>query len=125
MDGRQRAKDGGQVLFANLPFIHVGPGEVTPGADVTEALHQGVHLLCAPRLRRILLQPFPKNRIEGFVLGAGNKPGLLDEVCVGTQGHVSHTKTVYTTCVQYPRHPSNKAHRDIKELRRLSIRIQR
>ena len=68
----------------NLPFIHLLPGEVTTGPDVTEALHQRLHLLCAPRLRHILLQPFPKNRVEGFVLGAGNKPGLLDEVCVRT-----------------------------------------
>jgi len=72
------------VSRKNLAFIHLVPGEVTTGPDVTEALHQGVHFSCAPRLRCILLQPFPKNRVEGFVLGAGNKPGLLDEVCVGT-----------------------------------------
>jgi len=84
VDGHQPAKDGAQASFANLSFIHLVPGEVTTGPDVAEALHQGVHFLCAPRLRRILLQPFPKNRIEGFVLGTGNKPGLLDEVCVCT-----------------------------------------
>jgi hypothetical protein len=100
VDGHQRAKDSGQVLFANLPFIHVGPREVTTGPDVAEALHQRVHFLCAPRLRCILLQPFPKNRIEGFVLGAGNKPGLLDEVCVRTQCDVFHTETVRTTTAQ-------------------------
>jgi len=83
VDGHQRAKDVGQILFANLPFIHLVPGEMTAGADVIEALHQGVHFLCAPRLRCILLQPFPKSRIEGFVLGVGNKPRLLDEVCIG------------------------------------------
>ena len=66
----------------NLLFIHLGPSEVRAGADMPEALHQGVHFLCAPRLRYVLSQPFPKNRIEGFMLGAGNKPGLLDEVCV-------------------------------------------
>jgi len=36
------------------------------------------------RLRCVLLQPFPESGIEGFVLGAGNKPGLLDEVCIRT-----------------------------------------
>ncbi len=72
---------------------------MAPGADVTEALHQGVHLLCAPRLRCILLQPNPKSRIEGFVLSSGDKPGLLDEVCVRTQSHVFHTKAVYTIIV--------------------------
>jgi hypothetical protein len=71
------------VSAKNLPLIHFGPRKMTAGADVLEALHQGLHFLRAARLPCVLLQPIPKGRIEGFVLGAGNKPGLLDEVCVG------------------------------------------
>ena len=55
--------------------------------------------MCAPRLRRILSQPFPKNRIEGFVLGADDKPGLLDEACVRSKCDVFHTISVYTVSV--------------------------
>jgi hypothetical protein len=34
------------------------------------------------------------------VLGAGNKPGLLDELCVRTQCDVFHTETVCTIIAQ-------------------------
>jgi hypothetical protein len=66
------------VSRKNLPFIHFGPREVTAGTDMAEALHQRVYFLGAPRLRRILLQPFPKSRIQGFVPGASYSTGLLD-----------------------------------------------
>jgi hypothetical protein len=35
------------------------------------------------------------------MLGTSNMAGLLDQVLIGTQGHVFHTFTVYTISVYF------------------------
>ena len=72
------------VSRKNLSFMHLISHEVATGADVAQALHQGVHCLRAARLRRVLLEPFAKSRIEGLMLTACNRPGLFDEVRIRT-----------------------------------------
>lgn len=64
-----------------------------------EAAHQSVDCRSASGLRCILLQPFPKGRVQGLMLRAGDQPGLLDQGFVRAQSNVLHTSTVYTILV--------------------------
>ena len=83
----------------NLPFIHFIPAESTAGGDVAKSPHQGIDLLPIAGLSGELQQPFPKSRVERPPLGAGDLPGLLNEVVIGTKSNVLHTNTRYTIIV--------------------------
>ena len=65
-----------------------------------QSLHQSVELLRAAALCRKLFQPLAKHGIERFVLRFGQQARLLNQLLIGTQGNVSHTKIVYTIIVQ-------------------------
>ena len=64
-----------------------------------QALHQRVKFLSAAGLAGELLQPFAKGGIKGLALRFGNQSSLLDQLFLGAQSDVLHTKTVYTKSV--------------------------
>jgi hypothetical protein len=67
---------------------------------VLQLAHERIKLLAAAGLTREAFEPFAKGCVEGRVLRAGNGACLLDEVRVGTEGDVFHTRTVYTIAVR-------------------------
>src|SRR5215469_10943440 len=69
-----------------------------------KTLHQGIKLLCVPRLPSKLPQPFPKRSVESSVLTFCGKPSLFDEIFIGAEGDVLHTKIVYTRVVYARKH---------------------
>src|SRR5215469_5641441 len=69
-----------------------------------KTLHQGIKLLCVPRLPSKLPQPFPKRSVESSVLSFCGKPSLFDEIFIGAEGDVLHTKAVYTRIVWACKH---------------------
>jgi len=62
--------------------------------------HHGIEPLGVSRALRILPQPLPEYLVERPTLRAGNGMRPLDQVLVGAEGDVLHTKTVYTGFVR-------------------------
>src|SRR5271165_2760153 len=96
------------VSRKNLSLIHFVPAEAAASGDVAKSSHEGVYFLPIARLGSELQQPFSKCRVERPPLGTGHLTGLFNEVFVGTEGDVLHTKSVYTKTV-LPR-PSKISH---------------
>src|SRR5271165_2954592 len=87
------------VSRKNLSLIHFVPAEAAASGDVAKSSHEGVYFLPIARLGSELQQPFSKCRVERPPLGTGHLTGLFNEVFVGTEGDVLHTKSVYTKTV--------------------------
>ena len=66
---------------------------------VAQAVHESLECGAAARTRRVLLEPFPKSGVERFVFRLGGLPRPLDEMLIGAQSDVFHTKIVYTVFV--------------------------
>ena len=66
-----------------------------------ETAHERVDSRAASGLRGILLQPFAKGSIQGFVLRTGYEAGLLDQGFFSAQGDIFHPNTVYTISVSH------------------------
>src|SRR6266849_764870 len=84
------------VSRKNLALIPLVSREGSACADVAETFHQRVHFLRASVHGGVLHQPFAKCSVEGLALGTGNQPSLFDEILIGAQGDIFHTRTVYT-----------------------------
>src|SRR5580700_1001754 len=87
------------VSTKNLAFIQLIPAEVAPAVDLPKPPHERIDFPRIPGLRRELGQPLAKGRIQGLVLRARYEAGLLNQVFIGAQSYVLHTKTVYTITV--------------------------
>ena len=61
--------------------------------------HQDVETLCISCTRCELRKPFAEGRVQRLVLRARNLPGPFDQVFVGAERDVFHTKLVYTAFV--------------------------
>src|SRR5271165_6376309 len=89
------------VSRKNLPLIHLVP-RIRPGrTHMLQAPHQSIDRCAPARLRRILLQPLAKGRVERFVLRPRHQPRLLNQAFFRAEGDVFHTDTVYTMFVLY------------------------
>src|ERR1700719_2620644 len=88
------------VSRKTLPFIHLVPAEAPPRLHMLQSLHQGVELLRAATSCCKLFQPFAEHSIERLMLRFGQQARLLDQLFIGTEGDVFHTKAVYTIFVQ-------------------------
>ena len=87
------------VSRKNLPFIHFVPAEAPPRLYMFQSLHQSVELLRTPAACCKLFQPFAEHSIERLMLRFGQEPRLLNQLLIGTEGNVFHTKIVYTIFV--------------------------
>ena len=87
------------VSRKNLSLIQFVPAEAPARIDVLQAVHQRIEALGVTRALRELRKPFPEGFVQGSALPARNQARPLDQVLVGAQGYVLHTKTVYTTFV--------------------------
>src|SRR6267378_2278887 len=87
------------VSRKNLPFIHLVPAEAPPRLYMLQSLHQSIELLRAAASRCKLFQPFAEHSIERLMLRFGQQARLLNQLLIGTEGNVFHTKAVYTSFV--------------------------
>src|ERR1035438_3386752 len=85
----------------NLSFIHFIPAETAARGHMAQPVHEGIDLLPIAGLSGELQQPFAKSRVQRAPLGAGDEPGLLNEVFIGTEGDVFHSNRVYAKIVRY------------------------
>jgi len=89
------------VSRKNLSLIHFVPAEVSPGIHVPHVIHQRIEALCVPRALRELRKPFPECRVQSSALRSRDRARPLDQVLVGAQGNIFHTKLVYTFFVRF------------------------
>ena len=87
------------VSRKNLSLIQFIPAEATACIDVVHALHHRVEALGVSCGLGELGKPIAESIVERSALGAGDEAGPLDQVFVGAQGDVFHTRIVYTDFV--------------------------
>jgi hypothetical protein len=69
------------------------------GIHALQAIHQVVEGFDIALAGRELRQPLPERLIERGMALAGHEAGAIDQFFFGTQGHIAHTRTVYTRTV--------------------------
>ena|SRR5438445_4784042 len=89
------------VSRKNLPFIHLVPAEAPARLYMLQSLHQSVELLRAAASCCKLFQPFAEHGIERLTLRFGQQARLLNQLVIGTEGNVFHTRTVHTIFVYF------------------------
>ena len=112
------------VSRKNLPFIHLIPTEPPARLYMLQSLHQSVELLRAAASCCKLFQPFAEHSIERLMLRFGQQARLLDQLFIGTEGDVFHTKAVYTFFVQPARlsfSPWERFEKELKTLKHLPV----
>ena len=62
---------------------------------MTESPHQCTVGLYVTPAASVGFKPFPKDGVEGFMLGLGDLAGLFDQVGVGAEGDISHEDSVH------------------------------
>src|SRR5579862_9350837 len=87
------------VSRKNLPLIHFVSGVWSGRLDVPQALHKRRNGSTAADLRRILFQPLAECGVQSRAARLCDQSRLLDQVFVGTERDVFHTKLVYTILV--------------------------
>ena len=62
---------------------------------MSKPVHERVEGFNVAGARRVILEPFAENRVEGFVLGLGNLTSFFNQVRVGRQSDVFHENSVH------------------------------
>src|SRR5579864_5067261 len=85
------------VSRKNLSLIHLIAGVRPVGSDrAAEPFHEGIVFFRFSGLLCKLDEPFAESLIERPLLGSSEVASPFDEVFVGTEGDILHTKRVYT-----------------------------
>lgn len=62
---------------------------------MSKPVHERVEGFNVAGARRVILEPFAENRVEGFVLGLGNLTSFFNQVRVGRQSDIFHENSVH------------------------------
>src|SRR5580658_4674395 len=87
------------VSRKNLSLIHFFPAEMAARVDILQAHHQGIESLDVSRALGELREPFTERIVDGSALLACDEARALDQVLVGAEGNVLHTRIVCTILV--------------------------
>ena len=92
-------EEAGILLGDHLSGIHLVASEFSVAVYVVQLLHEDVEALFVSRACGEVRKPFAKGGVQRGVLGAGDGASLFDQVFVGAEGDIFHTRIVYARVV--------------------------